>query len=310
MPARKLTVVDISWLWIPVTIAAAAAQAGRNAVQRSLTATLGTLGATQVRFIYGFPFALLFLAAVLAATGEPALSINGRYLAFICAGALVQILATALMLAAMRERAFVVVIAWTKTEPIQVAVFGFAVLGDALTLGGAAAVLVATVGVVLMSVKPGVGKASLESARPVLLGIVSGACFAMAAVAFRGAILSLDGGSFLLKATWTLAWSLGIQVLMLAAWMACFDRRLLVACLRAWRASLGGGLLGALASQGWFIGFALTAAVHVRTLGLVEVLFAQVLSRRVFAHDTSAREWAGIVLIVGGVCLLMLLGNA
>ena len=302
--------MDISWLWVPATLVAAAAQAGRNAVQRSLTATLGTLGATQVRFLYGFPFALVFLALVLAATGEAPPAPGGRFLAFVCGGALVQILATALMLAAMRERAFVVVTAWTKTEPIQVAVFGFAVLGDPFTPGGAAGVLIATLGVVLMSFKPGVGRASLDSARPVLLGLVSGACFAMAAVGFRGAILSLDGGSFLVRATWTLAWSLGIQACMLAAWMALFDRALLAACLKAWRSSLGGGLLGALASQGWFIGFALAAAVHVRTLGLVEVLFAQMLSRRVFAHDTTRREWAGIVLIVGGVALLMRFGGA
>jgi len=301
--------MDISWLWIPATIAAAAAQAGRNAVQRSLTESLGTLGATQVRFLYGFPFALLFLVLVLAVSGESAPAINARYVAFVCAGAVVQILATALMLAAMRERAFVVVTAWTKTEPIQVAVFGFAVLGDPITWAGAGCVLIATVGVVLMSVKAGVGRASLASARPVLLGIVSGACFALAAVAFRGAILSLDGGSFVVQATWTLAWSLGIQALILVAWMVCFDRKLLAACLRAWRASLGGGLLGALASQGWFIGFALTAAVHVRTLGLVEVLFAQILSRRVFAHATTGREWAGIFLIVAGVLLLMILGG-
>ena len=37
------------WLWIPVTIWAAFAQTLRNAAQRSLTDTLGTLGATLVR---------------------------------------------------------------------------------------------------------------------------------------------------------------------------------------------------------------------------------------------------------------------
>ena len=43
---------------------------------------------------------------------------------FVLAGAVSQIAATALMLAAMRQRAFVVVTAWTKTEPVQVAVVG------------------------------------------------------------------------------------------------------------------------------------------------------------------------------------------
>src|SRR5690606_34451272 len=145
---------DWTWIWIPATLAAAAAQAGRNAVQRSLTATLGTLGATQVRFLFGFPFALLFLAIVYAADGGPLPGIHSEFLPFVVGGAVAQIAATALMLAAMRERSFVVVTAWTKTEPIQVALFGFAVLGDPLSITGVAAIVIATLGVVLMSGNP------------------------------------------------------------------------------------------------------------------------------------------------------------
>ena len=119
-----------TWLWIPASIFAAAAQAGRNAIQRSLTERLGTLGATQVRFLYGFPFALLIAALSLMATGASIPRMDGSFALFTLAGAMSQILATALMLAAMRQRAFVVVTAWTKTEPVQVAVFGMVVLGD------------------------------------------------------------------------------------------------------------------------------------------------------------------------------------
>ena len=49
-------------LWAVFTLIAAAAQTARNAMQRELTATLGTVGATHVRFLFGFPFALVFLA--------------------------------------------------------------------------------------------------------------------------------------------------------------------------------------------------------------------------------------------------------
>ena len=42
----------IDHLWIPVTLAAAVAQTGRNATQRGLTERLGTMGATNVRFLY------------------------------------------------------------------------------------------------------------------------------------------------------------------------------------------------------------------------------------------------------------------
>ena len=117
--------------------------------------------------------------------------------------------------------------------------------------------------------------------------------------------LALDSGGFVLRATWTLAWSLGVQTLLLVLWMALFNRALLSACLRAWRASIWGGLLGATASQCWFLGFALTAAANVRTLGLVEVLVAQLLSRRLFSHAGSRRELSGVALIVLGVGLLL-----
>ncbi|MVW70652.1 EamA family transporter [Bordetella sp. 15P40C-2] len=296
--------MDWTWLWIPATLAAAAAQAGRNAVQRSLTETLGTLGATQVRFLFGFPFALLFLAVVYSIDGGPLPGINGEFLAFVIGGAVAQIAATALMLAAMRERSFVVVTAWTKTEPIQVAIFGFAVLGDPLSLTGVLAIVLATLGVVLMSSK-GASATGKGSLRPALFGLVSGAFFALSAIGFRGAILVLDGGGFFLQSTWTLVWSLGIQSLILIVWMLLFNRALLIACMAAWRASIWGGLLGACASQGWFLGFALTAAANVRTLGLVEVLFAQILSRRIFAHTSSRRELLGIALIVIGVGILV-----
>ena len=77
--------------------------------------------------------------------------------------------------------------------------------------------------------------------------------------------------------------------------------------LRVWRPSLGAGFLGALASQFWFIGFALTTAANVRTLALVEVLMAQAVAHRLFSQATTRREVLGIALIVAGVALLLAL---
>src|SRR5438270_11469300 len=62
--------LDPSWLWALFTIIAAAAQTVRNATQRELTAKLGTVGATHVRFLFGFPFALVFLCGVMIAFGQ------------------------------------------------------------------------------------------------------------------------------------------------------------------------------------------------------------------------------------------------
>jgi drug/metabolite transporter (DMT)-like permease len=208
------------------------------------------------------------------------------------------------MLAAMRERSFSVVTAYIKTEPVQVAVFGVVLLGDHLSAPTAVAILVATAGVVLMSRKPG---ASMTGAglRPVALGIAAGAFFALSAVSFRGAILSLEEGSFLIRATTTLAWSLGLQTALLLLWLGVFDRAALLGSFAAWRASLAAGFLGALASQFWFLGFSLTTAANVRTLALVEVLMAQAVSHRLLSQATSRREIVGMALVVAGVLLLL-----
>ncbi len=300
-------VTDWTWLWIPAAIFAAAAQAGRNAIQRSLTEKLGTLGATQVRFLYGFPFAVLFAGLALLATGSGMPHMNATFFWFTVAGALSQIAATALMLAAMRQRAFVVVTAWTKTEPVQVAVFGLVVLGDQVSWLAMFAILVATVGVTIMARKPSATPHAAGSTwQPVALGVLAGASFAIAAVTFRGAILALGDGHFFAHSSWTLACGLGLQTVLLAAWMMVFQREAMLRCLRAWRISIWGGLLGASASEGWFLGFALTAAANVRTLGLVEVLFAQLLSWRIFLTKGTRQEMIGTVMIVLGVGILLL----
>ena len=297
--------MDISLLWIPATLAAASAQTARNATQRRLTETLGTVGATQVRFFYGLPFAALFLALVLTVSGERLPKPDAGFAGFILMGATTQILATAMMLAAMRERSFAVVTATTKTEPVHIAVFGLVVLGDPLTPLMALAILVATTGVILMSLKSGLSELTRAGLRPILLGVVAGAFFGLAATGFRGAILSLDSGSFVVRATTTLACGLALQTAILVIWLLVFNRAALAGSLREWRPSLFAGFLGALASQFWFIGFALTAAANVRTLALVEVLMAQAVSHRLLSEGTTRRELLGMALIVGGVALLL-----
>jgi drug/metabolite transporter (DMT)-like permease len=292
-------------LWVLATLIAAAAQTARNAMQNSLTASLGTIGATQVRFVYGFPFAVLFLLVVTIAAGEDVPAANARFLAFTVSGAMAQIVGTALLLAAMRERSFSVATAFGKTEAVQVAVFGLLLLGDEMTALRAAAIVIATAGVFLIAVKPG-ETWDAQSLRPALFGVASGGLYAIAAVGFRGGILALEEGAFFVRATTTLVWSLGIQATLLGVWMFAFRRPALMKSFALWRQSLFAGFMGAFASQFWFLGFSLTAAANVRTLGLVEVLFAQAVSRRVFLEATSTRELTGMALVVVGVGALLL----
>jgi drug/metabolite transporter (DMT)-like permease len=292
------------WLWAVFTVIASAGQVLRNAQQKELTTSLGTVGATHVRFLFGLPFGLLFLAIVLTVTGLPLPELNVGMLAWTVIAALAQIGATALLLAAMRDRSFVVITAYAKTEAMQVAIFGLLFLGDRVTLGLAAAIVIATIGVLLVSWPRNTGGEAFTWL-PAVLGIGSGAMFAIAAIGFRGGIRALDTPSFVVGATTTLALGLTIQTVVLSAYLFVFDRTTLYAIFRMWRPSMLAGFTGAFASQMWFLAFALETAAKVRTLALIEIPMAQVLSRNLFKQTLASREAVGIALIVVGVVLLL-----
>ena len=289
-------------LWVPVTLLATLAQTGRNAAQAGLTRKIGTAGATQVRFLFGLPFALMFLVLVVAFGAGPPPLPGLRSLGFTLIGALAQIGATALMLVTMKSQSFAVTTAWLKTEPVLVALIAWAVLGDALTLPALAAILVATAGVLVMTVRPG---ARLTALGPALTGLAAAGLFGLSAIGFRGGITALDSGGELIRATTILVISLALQSALLGLWMAVFDRPALRATFGVWRQSLIAGFLGAFASQFWFLGFALTSAANVRTLALIEVVLAQGVSALIFGQKTSARQIAGMALIVAGVAGLL-----
>ena len=290
-----------AWLWAVFTVIAAAAQTIRNATQRGLTTTIGTAAATHVRFLFGLPFAIVFLAIVMIGRGAGLPHLPFAFWPWIIAGTATQIAATALMLAAMSDRSFVVVYAYIKTEPVQVALFGLVFLGDVVTPGAAAAILIATAGVVSMALKPGTS-ADMKST---VLGLASGAMFAFSAVGYLGAILSLGLTDYVMAATFTLTVGLFMIAVSLSFYLWMWQPKALAAIAGAWRPSLAAGFMGALASQFWYLAFAIATAASVRTLALIEVLFAQAIASFVFKQRTTMRERVGIVLIVIGVALLL-----
>ena len=291
------------WLWAVFTIIAAFFQTLRNAMQRELTGTLGTAGATHVRFLFGFPFALIFLLGLIASTDVPLPRPGWAFWPWVIDGAVAQIAATATMLMAMGERSFVVTIAYIKTEPIQVAIFGLIFLGDAVSLPLMTAIIVATAGVLIMSTKPG---GMVGGIKPTLIGLISGGLFALSAIGYRGAILDLHLQNFVMAATFTLVVGLLMQAVVLSLYLWLRQPAVMTAIAKSWKRSLFAGFMGALASQFWFLAFALATAASVRTLALVEVLFAQLVARYAFGQKTTPREAIGMVLVVAGVVLLIL----
>lgn len=302
--------MPIDWAWIPITVFAAFAQTLRNATQRKLVSDLGTLGATLVRFLYGVPFAALWLMLVCAAAGAGLPGVTRAFFVWVTLGAASQIVATAALLRAMQARSFALGVAYSKTEILLVALFGLLFLGDALSALTMLAVLLGTLGVLLLA--PADPERPLRallagwSTPAALWGLASGACFALAAVAFRGATQQTSGASPVLAAASTLLVAQGLQTLMLGGYLLVRERKIVRAVLTLWRPSLFAGFMGAAASAGWFTAFALTSAAHVRTLGLVELVFSYAISLKLFRERFTRRELIGMGLLVAGLVLVTL----
>jgi drug/metabolite transporter (DMT)-like permease len=295
---------SIATHWSPFTVTAALGQVARNAMQRSLTGPLGTWGATNIRFLFGFPFSVVFLAVVLAVSGDHLPWPAAAFWPWLLLGALINNSAPGLWVVAMHDRSFVVTTAYLKTEAIQTAIFGFVFLGDHLTVVKVIAILIATIGVVITALRPGAEKSFAEW-KPTITGLVAAAAFALSAVGYRGAIITVHGVSFVTAASYTLVLGLFAQTVVLTIYLLARAPEVLKKILSLWKPSLLAGFMGAFASQFWFLAFALTAAANVRTLALVEVLFAQAVAYYSFKQPVSARELSGIVLIVIGVALLV-----
>jgi drug/metabolite transporter (DMT)-like permease len=298
------------WLWIPITLAAALAQTLRNAAQRHLTATLGTLGATLVRFLYGLPFALLWLAAVCLVGGFSLPEPNGAFAAWVFLGGVSQVTATALLLRVMQERNFTLGVAYSKSEIIQVAIFGFVFLGDRVTPVAAVAIGLGTFGVLLLA--PADRERPLRAlllgwtTRPALFGLASGTAFALSAVGYRGAALALHGTPFPMAAAYSLVAAQTLQTVLLGGFLLVRNANVVVRVLRAWRASIFAGFMGAAASAGWFTAMAIEPVAHVRTLGLIELLFSYVVSRRAFRERFTRLELTGIGILALGLIVVTL----
>jgi len=289
--------------WVPVTLLASSAQTLRNAMQRDLIGALGAVGAAQVRFLFGLPFGVIFLSGMLAVTGLDAPRLTALNLAWTAFGAISQVIATAMMLAAMRTKSFVVAVAYTKTEAAQIALFGLIALNDPPTAALIAAIVLATIGVALMAVRS--RKELAADWRSAALGLFSATFFAFAAIGFRSAVIGVASPSKVLSASVILVAGLAIQSAALGLYLALFDRAGARAIVNAWRSSLFAGFMGALASQLWFIAFALSEAAPVRTLALIEVPMAQVVSLKMFREPPSLREGLGMTLIVAAAAIIV-----
>jgi len=289
-------------------VGAAALQTARNALQRKLTGYLSPVGATSTRFVYGLPFAMIYIA-LLAATGTTIPLPGAVFFAWCAVGAFAQVLAMLALILLLQLRNFTVGIAYTKTELVQIAVLSAIVLADPLSWGSSIAILIATAGIMLLSAKGATlsfkAVALSWTERPALLGLAVGAGYTVTALAIRGATLSLHSPSFLGAGALALVTLLVIQTLLLVAWLVWREPTQVIRVAESWRMSALPGLTGAAASAGWMTAMTLEPAAHVRMIGLLEVVFSYLVTVFWFHEQPTNRELVATGLVVGGIVLLL-----
>jgi drug/metabolite transporter (DMT)-like permease len=291
-------------LWILLTAAAAPLQVARNALQRGLVGDAGPWGATLVRFLFGLPFSLAIFAVVALATPGAAPHLSATYAGSAVLGALAQMAATAALLVAMHRAGFAVATVMQQSSLPLSALFGWALLHDRLHPLAWAGIAATTVGLAVVSWPrrdqlKGAGVGSL-------LGLASGAAFAVGLNAFRQAGLALDPHHPIYSATASVCVAQTVQAAILVAALAVWRPAALAAVVRSWRTSLGAGFFGSAASACWFGALALAPAGPVRAIGVIEAPIAAAAGRRLFAERLSARQWLGGALAAGGVAVAAL----
>ena len=297
--------------WIVITIGAAFLQNIRSALQRHLKGRLGASGATFVRFVYGIPAALAIVSVLHWGVGMAWPSPDARFAFWVVVAALGQIVAQFLLIVAFGHRNFTVATAYSRTEPLHAALFGFLVLGDRLGVGDAFAIALTVAGVAVISVARTTltaGNLARSLVSPgALIGLASGVVFGLTAVAYRTASLALEGPGTLMQASFTLVSAILFQSIVMVAVMAWRNPSELRAVFIAWRPGLMVGLVGATASFGWFSAMTLQQAAIVKALAQIEMLFTYGASVFIFREHVNGREIAGCLLIVTGIVALLVL---
>jgi drug/metabolite transporter (DMT)-like permease len=299
----------VTWAWIPLTLAAAASQAVRNALLRHLKGRLSTNGAAFTRFAFGLPLAAAYLASLVVGGVAPLPSPPAHFWGWVVLAALSQIVATSLQIHVMAARNFAAGVAYVRTEVVQAAVFEILFLGAVVTALGALGIVLGMAAVMLMSL--------IRTERPqrafllgwtesaALLGLLAGGLFAIAAVGFRSASLSLNASSPFVAAAFTLVVATAIQSTVMALYLS---RRESGELRRVVADAPTGALIGLasfLGSAGWFTALTLQIAAYVRTLGLIELFFTLLISHYAFRERPGRAELTGLALLVASIALVL-----
>lgn len=302
-------------IWIPISILAALMQAVRTAAQKTLNAQLSTWMTTYVRSLFGLPFSVLYLWAVMRYEGLGLPEFTTRYIAYCLGAAAAQVIATYLLIWLFQLRNFAVGTMLSKTDVMQAALIGTLFFSEVVSGVGWAAIVLTIAGVIAISIgrvglgKLGTGEMSLGQAlvaKPTLVGLATGFFFCLSYLFLREASLGLGQGGFLYRAAWTVVVVLTMQVIAVGAWLAATEPGSFRRLPRLAGPCIFIGITSAIGSIGWFTAMTLENASYVKAVGQIEVVFTLAISSMYFREVINRLELFGIGVIVAGVLLFLL----
>ncbi len=292
-----------TWTWVLFTIMAALMQSVRTAGQKHLASHMSAMAATYVRYLYGLPWVLVYLAWQ-GGDSRHLMGLSPTAWGWIIFGGTMQIVGTWALVRVFSQRNFAVGSTFSKTEALQTAVLGALLLSIPLSAGGWLSVLIGVIGIGFL-ILPKNALHLYSWLTPVTgLGLLCGFCFAISSLAvYRSS--QLTGLPPLFSAALVLVAMVGLQLLMMTVWLGLFERGAFSSVARHWRWSLFVGFCSAAGSVGWFTAMSLQNPALVRTLGQIEFLFSLLLTWLFFGERIRRNEWIGSGLIIASVVILL-----
>ncbi|MDM1757127.1 MULTISPECIES: DMT family transporter [unclassified Acinetobacter] len=289
--------------WIFFTVMAAFMQAWRNAFQKQLSLTVDVYGVTLARFIFGLPFAIVYIFILyLQQPLSTHVEFTSRYWLYVIIAGMSQIAATALMVRLFKQKNYAIGVGLAKSEAILAAMIAVAVLHEKLTVLGWFGVMLGGIAVFLLS--NGKQKEAI-SLQTLTIGIGSGLCFAITSLLVREASLELTNLPYLHRAAWVLLSIIGFQCLSMLLFLIVFSRKTLLAMWQKIGLTFKVSVCSFLASLGWFTAMSMQSVAIVKTLGQIEILFSLLISVYFFKEKLAKTEHIGLFLVVIAAILVI-----
>mgnify|MGYP001326613147 FL=1 len=294
--------------WIIFTISGAFFQNLRSSLQKKLNKDLSTVASTYVRFAFALPFAILIFFLNFGNFELISKILNQTDFIYLTSiASIFQIIFTFTLLYLFNFSNFVVGTSLSKTEVVQVAIFEYFLLKDKLNVFGIFGIIIATIGVIIISVKDLKLFFSNFFSKTTFIGLLTGLFLGLSVVFFRAAALSLeDFSSNFDKAIITLFFGLIIQTFLISVYLLVYERSEFRKFRNNKLESCLAGLTGFLATLSWFFAFTFIQASFVRALGQVEIFFSFVSSKYFFKEKITKMEIIGIIIFVFGVTMMLL----